>query len=75
MLEKAMFLQILTEHQGHILIRIAVVVVMFSGFLLLFGYFNRRRIKTKLEDKKILNFGELAKRKNKKRWNRSRRRK
>ena len=33
MLEKAMFLQILTEHQGHILIRIAVVVVM---FLLLF---------------------------------------
>jgi len=50
-------------------------VVMFSGFLLLFGYFNRKRIKTKLEDKKILNFGELAKRKNKKRWNRSRRRK
>lgn len=69
-----MFLQTLTEHQGHILIRI-VVVVMFSGFLFLFGYFNRKRIKTKLQDKEILNFGERAKRKNKKRWSKSGRRK
>lgn len=70
-----MFLQTLTEHQGHILIRIAVVVVMFLGFLFLFGYFNRKRIKTKLEDKQILNFGEQAKRKNKKRWSKSEKRK
>ena len=62
-----MILQAITEHQGHILIRIAVVVVMFLGFLFLFGFFNRKRTKTKLEDTDILNFGEQAKRKSKKR--------
>ncbi len=70
-----MFLQFLTEHQGHILIRITVVVVMFLGFLFLFGHFNRKRTKIKLEDKEILNFNELAKRKNKKRWSKGGRRK
>lgn len=58
---QAVFLQIFTEHQGHLLVRIAVVIAMLLGFIFLFGYFNKRGKKTNPDKHKVLNPEELRK--------------
>lgn len=70
-----MFLQTLTEYQGHTLSKVIIAVVVMSGVLLLFALFNRNRKQTKPNEPEILIFGEQVKRKNKKRWSKSGRRK
>ena len=70
-----MFLQTLTEHQGHILSKFIIAVVVVSGFVLLFALFNKKRTKTKPNEPEILNFSEQPKRKIKKRWSKSGRKK
>lgn len=50
-----MFLQIFTEHQGHLLIRIVVVITMLLGFIFLFAYFNKRGKKAKSDKYKVPN--------------------
>jgi len=61
-----LILQIITEHQGHILIRIVVIVAMFLGFLFIFGYFNRKRKNTSSEKPEIINFSRKNKKKRRK---------
>lgn len=66
-----MFLQSLTQHQGHLLTTLAVFVVVMGGFLFLFGFFNKKRTKTKPDELEIPNFNESLKRKSKKRRDKS----
>lgn len=63
-----MFVQIFTEHQGHLLIKFAAALVTISGGLFLFEFFNKKRSKPKSNEPEIQNFDEQAKRKNKTRW-------
>jgi ATP-dependent Zn protease len=62
-----MFLQTITEHQGHVLIRIVVILALMLGFLFLFWLFNRKRKNVKTDEPEILNFDEQRRRKSKKR--------
>lgn len=69
-----MFLQIITEHQGHLLTRVAVIIALLLGFLFFFRLFNRKRKNVKTDEPEILNFDERAKQKSKKRWSKGGRR-
>ena len=57
-----MFLHTLIEHQEHLLSRFIIAVIVVSGFLLLFGLFNKKRKKTKPDKLEFLNFDEQRKR-------------
>ena len=61
-----MFLQIISEHQGHLLIGSVVVILMLAGFLLLFGLFNKKFLKKINKETQFVNFEVQAKRKSKK---------
>jgi len=69
-----MFLQIISEHQGHLLSKIIIAAIVVSVFLFLFALFNRNR-KTKSNEPKILTYDEHLKPKSKKRWSKSGRKK
>jgi predicted permease len=64
---QVVFLQIFTEHQGHLLIRIAVVIAMLLGFIFLFAYFNKRGKKAKSDKYKVPSPEERRKKRNAKR--------
>lgn len=61
-----MFLQILTEHQGHVVIKIAATIAVMTGLLLLAGFIGKKRMKSRSPILEIQNFDEQSRRQKRK---------
>jgi hypothetical protein len=70
-----MFLQILTEHQGHFLTRLGIAALVMAGILFFTRYYKKKPSKTKPVDLEFMNYDEERKRKyNRKLKNKSKKR-